>query len=268
MSSTDSDSFVDIPPSLLDQASNISKDLTTTGDVPPHGESEKKLPDMPDDWKRPSGPRARCFTTLAWFILGQPVNLEEVWQEVRKENGWKTYNDRLRHTMVGITVGQGLVTVADVACLLTPPIHNFDTIRSGIYPLLLMASVIYSIVGLCCQSLFTISTVFVEVIELFKEERGSNLRGRDVIIHVCLFRMTSPLLAWSLALLTGGLSIIVLCMNSFTALAVVVTVGILLDATFTRDKPRIRLSCSIFGVMWLAIILLYLVQTRNTPSVI
>jgi hypothetical protein len=45
---------------------------------------EMQLPELPEDWKPPSEPRAwQNFAFLCKFTLKQP-NLEELWWEVRK----------------------------------------------------------------------------------------------------------------------------------------------------------------------------------------
>ncbi|KAG1721233.1 uncharacterized protein EDB91DRAFT_1256610 [Suillus paluster] len=170
MSNTDSDSFVNIS-SFLGSGSDISKDQMKTDVVSPstsHGHNEEQLTDLPNEWKVPSDPRLRGWFTFCGLFLRQP-DLEELWQEVRKANGWKKYNQRLRDAVMWIQEG-------------------------------------FSCMGVCYSASFKFTSAMMEAIEDAKQkgEQVSKLMGLEVLCHVGCFRMIRFSLAYSSAFLAGG----------------------------------------------------------------
>ncbi|KAG1724432.1 uncharacterized protein EDB91DRAFT_1255212 [Suillus paluster] len=216
MSNTDSDSFVNIS-SFLGSGSDISKDQMKTDVVSPstsHGHNEEQLTDLPNEWKVPSDPRLRGWFTFCGLFLRQP-DLEELWQEVRKANGWKKYNQRLRDAVMWIQEGH---------VLLRADMH--------VDPVLLH--------GVCYSASFKFTSAMMEAIEDAKQkgEQVSKLMGLEVLCHVGCFRMIRFSLAYSSAFLAGGLCMVALGVNGFIATGVAITVGILSDATFMKKRAK------------------------------
>ncbi|KAG2110166.1 hypothetical protein BD769DRAFT_1779022 [Suillus cothurnatus] len=214
MSNIDSGSFVDIP-SSLDSASGILKDTTMTYAVSPsatHRESRNQLSDIPDDWKPPSRPCARrfMFTLLCKFALQKP-DLEEVWQEVRNEDGWKTYDKRIHDELMGLRMGQVLVLFASFTCLISPgAAKHLDEYPWAFYHTFLMVSFLVSFQGLLCDMFVRLSAPYMESRDIREEgQRLFPVEGCSVLAHISYFCTARFLLAYSLGLLAGTISVVV-----------------------------------------------------------
>ncbi|KAG1831658.1 hypothetical protein DFJ58DRAFT_848193 [Suillus subalutaceus] len=86
---------------------------------------------------------------------GDMFDLEELWKDVRKENGWQKYNSDLKEGTLGPLVGHALVLSATLACRLNPPpAQELATISHGLYLWLLFASSLSSCMGLFFEGFF------------------------------------------------------------------------------------------------------------------
>ncbi|KAG1730151.1 uncharacterized protein EDB91DRAFT_1158122 [Suillus paluster] len=128
-----------------------------------------------------------------------------------------------------------MVAVASLACLLFSPVQNLDSISGVLYRLLILLPLLLSVMGLSYQRDLKLCCANIEK---YYDQEGlkPRLKRDDVLYHISLFPATQVLLAYSLACLAGGLCMIVMGVNVFTSLAVVITVGIHLDAAFTERE--------------------------------
>ncbi|KAG1796609.1 hypothetical protein EV424DRAFT_544573 [Suillus variegatus] len=266
MYNTDPDSLVDITSSF---------DTTTADAVSPsatHAESEKQLPDIPDSRKPPSDPYFQdFFTFLCKFTFNKP-DLDEVWQEVRKENGWKTYNNHMYDELAGLRIGQVLVLFVSLACLMSSWAAKYlQGYSLEFYLVALIWSFILSSMGLLFQVLFGSSATLLESGDNCEEGQQSFVVERCyVLFHVCQFRMARFLLAYSFGCLAGALCIIVPRTHIFASLMATVTIGRFLDATFMKDQSKLTLLYyRRFGYVWFGILVHYLlwhsIAIHTTP---
>ncbi|KAG1870869.1 hypothetical protein F4604DRAFT_1926424 [Suillus subluteus] len=155
MSNTYSDNPAALYPSPH-PGSNTSEDSAKTSVSPPstlHKEAKNQLPELTDDRKPQTESRARYyFTPLFQLIIGEPT-LEELWQEVRQENGWKKRNDRLAVLFRWIIVGQILVCFASLAC--TTKKFSIQSVNYDIYQTSMSGSLWCSAWGLLVQVIYT-----------------------------------------------------------------------------------------------------------------
>jgi hypothetical protein len=88
--------------------------MTNTYPPPtPREDIENQLLKLPEDWKLPSRLLFRIFFhIICVLLLGQSQsNLELLWQQVRRENGWEKYFAASCDVVVQITAAVSLLPV-------------------------------------------------------------------------------------------------------------------------------------------------------------
>ncbi|KAG2110161.1 hypothetical protein BD769DRAFT_1495736 [Suillus cothurnatus] len=223
-------------------------------------ETKSQLPELPDDWKPPTEFYAqRRFTFFCQLIVGKPT-LEELWQEVRQENGWKKRNDRLSLHFLGIVVGQALVLFTNLAWTMEK--LSIENGRCDNYRASRLSSFLFSLMGLLSQVIYIIISVDVENQEI-KNSTGEpfKLAYVDALGYIAIFRLTQFNLVYSLALLMTAFGALHLGWSHLSCVTVAVSSTLTLDAILMKDIRRL------LGTVWLAIVF-WVTATLNYYAVL
>lgn len=256
MSNTYSDNPVAFYPSPH-PGSNTPEDPAKKSVSPPstlHKETKRQLPELTDDRKPPTESRAQNF--FCQLIIGEST-LEELWQEVRQENGWKKRNDRLAVPYRRIAVGQTLVSLTSLACAMNKlPIQS---VNSDISQMSTSASFLCSFWGVLVQVIYT-NIIYTDV-RLFQKIDNSTskleITHDDILLYTALFRFIQINLIYSLTSFLSAFGVLFLGWSIFTHVMVAASCVTALDAVLMKG---IKSLLWIVGLIVIGALIYYAVR--------